>query len=71
MLPSRIELERRLGVLKGAILYVEEQCRDLSRDSTDFLAWTRRELKFAETLLDHYDLIEAPVASPMPSKVAA
>ena len=71
MLPSRIELERRRTLLMGAMLYVEEQCRDLSRDSADFVAWARHELTFVDTLLRHYELDDESVAWPVASKVAA
>ena len=71
MLPDRIELERRRNLLMGAMLYVEEQCRDLSRDSADFLEWVRHEMIFVEVLLRHYETSDDPIVWPMAAKVAA
>ncbi len=64
MSPDRERLERRREVLIGAILYVEEQIKDMSRDSSDFLAWARNELVFVDTLLRQERLLDQVLILP-------
>jgi hypothetical protein len=71
MLPDRQRLEQRREVLKGAILYVEEQCRPLSRESEQFLEWARHDLVFAETLLQQKHLLEKKEVRARAARVAA
>ena len=51
-------LERRREMLAGAILYVDEQEAELSRDSAEFIEWARHEMVFAESLLAQHRLLE-------------
>jgi hypothetical protein len=44
-------LEHRRRRLSAAIIYVEEQCEDLSVETREFLAWAEVELDEVETAL--------------------
>ena len=72
MLPQPLEYRR--AMLISAIDYVDIHSQDLSRQTEDFLAWARDELKFAETLLGHQHLLEQVLAyrdAPDPMLAAA
>jgi len=45
-------------MLTAAIAYVEDQQRELSRQSADFLDWAKQELAFVETLLRQQRLLD-------------
>lgn len=45
-------------MLTTAIVYVEDQQQELSRQSADFLDWARQELAFVDTLLRQQRLLD-------------
>jgi hypothetical protein len=49
---NRAWLEHRRALLERSILYVEDQRKDLSRETEQFLTWARDELAFVRARLD-------------------
>ena len=45
-------------MLTTAIVYVEDQQQELSRQSADFLDWAKQELAFVDTLLRQQRLLD-------------
>ncbi len=54
---DRYRLERRRVLLMTAISYVEDQQRNISRDTAHFLDWARQELIFVDALLRQQQLL--------------